>query len=184
MAIKTFTTGEVLTAADTNTYLANAGLVFVKSVTIGSGVSSIPVTNAYPTDYDTFRIVINAQSSTGNQSIFYRHVDSGGTDNSGSYLRAGYFMSSAALSAVFDSQSEWEVGRTTDGQAASCTFDVMFPNTARWAQTSTQVRGNTVALNFGQQHGSATAFPSFRIFFSGGATVTGGSITVYGYRKG
>jgi hypothetical protein len=30
MAIKTFTTGEVLTASDTNTYLANAGLVFVK----------------------------------------------------------------------------------------------------------------------------------------------------------
>jgi hypothetical protein len=28
MAIKTFTTGEVLTASDTNTYLANSGLVF------------------------------------------------------------------------------------------------------------------------------------------------------------
>jgi hypothetical protein len=27
MAIKTFTTGEVLTAADTNTYLANSGLI-------------------------------------------------------------------------------------------------------------------------------------------------------------
>jgi hypothetical protein len=31
MAIKTFTTGEVLTAADTNTYLANSGLVYVKT---------------------------------------------------------------------------------------------------------------------------------------------------------
>jgi hypothetical protein len=40
MAIKTFTTGEVLTASDTNTYLANSGLVYVKSQTIGSGVTA------------------------------------------------------------------------------------------------------------------------------------------------
>ncbi len=30
MAVKTFTTGEVLTAADTNTYLNNGGLVYIK----------------------------------------------------------------------------------------------------------------------------------------------------------
>jgi len=31
MAIKTFTTGEVLTAADTNTYLTNSGFQYVSS---------------------------------------------------------------------------------------------------------------------------------------------------------
>ena len=34
MAIKTFTTGEVLTASDTNTYLANAGLVYITSTAV------------------------------------------------------------------------------------------------------------------------------------------------------
>ena len=41
MAVKTFTQGEKLTAADTNTYLNNGGLVFVKQVTVGSAVSPI-----------------------------------------------------------------------------------------------------------------------------------------------
>ena len=36
MAIKTFTTGEVLTASDTNTFLANAGLVYVAGGTFSS----------------------------------------------------------------------------------------------------------------------------------------------------
>lgn len=52
MAIKTFTTGEVLTASDTNTYLANSGLVFVKSQTIGSAVTSVTVSDAFSATYD------------------------------------------------------------------------------------------------------------------------------------
>ena len=39
MAIKTFTTGEVLTAADTNTYLANSGLVYVASGTVAANTA-------------------------------------------------------------------------------------------------------------------------------------------------
>jgi hypothetical protein len=35
MAIKTFTTGEVLTASDTNTYLANSGLVVMGATVTG-----------------------------------------------------------------------------------------------------------------------------------------------------
>ena len=58
MAIKTFTTGEVLTAADTNTYLANSGLVLVKSQTIGTGVASVTISDAFSTTYDNYRITI------------------------------------------------------------------------------------------------------------------------------
>ena len=43
MAIKTFTTGEVLTAADTNTYLANSGLVYVAGATF-TGAGTFDVT--------------------------------------------------------------------------------------------------------------------------------------------
>ena len=62
MAIKTFTTGEVLTAADTNTYLANSGLVYVKSQTIGSAVSSVNVTSAFSSTYDNYVITLSMQA--------------------------------------------------------------------------------------------------------------------------
>ena len=35
MAVKTFSTGEVLTASDTNTYLNNGGLVYITSTIFG-----------------------------------------------------------------------------------------------------------------------------------------------------
>jgi hypothetical protein len=69
MAIKTFTTGEVLTASDTNTYLANAGLVYVKSQTIGTGVSSVIVSDCFTTDYDNYKIVVWPNSSRKRYSI-------------------------------------------------------------------------------------------------------------------
>jgi hypothetical protein len=160
-----------------------SGLWLVKKVIIGSSVSSIPVTDAYPTDFDNFKVIINAETSNGNQSFMYRNVDSGGVDNSSNYARAGYFMTSASLAAVFDNQSEFEVGRTTTDQAMSVSFDVMYPNSARWSSMATQTRGNTLGINFSQYHRSATAFPSFRLFVTGGSTVSGGAIYVYGYRK-
>ena len=40
MAIKTFTTGEVLTASDTNTYLNNGGLVFINQVSYTASTST------------------------------------------------------------------------------------------------------------------------------------------------
>ena len=56
MAVKTFTT-EVLTSADTNTYLANSGLVYVKSHTITSG-ASVVVTDAFSSTYDNYLIIV------------------------------------------------------------------------------------------------------------------------------
>jgi hypothetical protein len=173
-----FTAGQILTAAQMN----QVGLFLVKSVTIGAGVSSIPVADAYPTDYDNFKIIVNVETSNASQSIMYRHVDSGGTDNSVNYARSGYFMSNTTLNGVFDSQTEWEIGRTVSGQASSASFDVMYPNAARWANSATQTR-STVGVNFAQQHQVGAAFPSFRLFISGGGTVSGGSVRVYGYRK-
>ena len=65
MAIKTFTTGELLTASDTNTYLANSGLVYVKSQTIGGvGVTSVDITNAFSATYDNYLVTVTDVDSS------------------------------------------------------------------------------------------------------------------------
>ena len=63
MAIKTFTTGEVLTASDTNTYLANGGLVTVASGTATAG--TLIIAGAFSSTYDSYRLVLNAIGNSG-----------------------------------------------------------------------------------------------------------------------
>ena len=62
MAVKTFTTGEVLTASDTNTYLANAGLVYVTHFT-GTNSASIAVDNCFSSTYDNYLLVIQSMTA-------------------------------------------------------------------------------------------------------------------------
>jgi len=69
MAIKTFTTGEVLTASDTNTYLANSGLVYIKQQTVGNAVASVTVSDAFSSTYDNYKITYTGGASSGGGAL-------------------------------------------------------------------------------------------------------------------
>jgi hypothetical protein len=89
MAIKTFTTGELLSSSDTNTYLANSGLVYVTSATIGTAVSSVAVANAFSATYDNYKIVAHggigntfqaiSMTLTGAATSYYQYLPIGHT---------------------------------------------------------------------------------------------------------
>ena len=185
MAIKTFTAGAVLTAADTNTYLANSGLVYVKSQTVGTGVSSVTVTSAFSTDYDNYRIIW-----------------SGGTISALALI--GVYMGSAAASAYYgtrlsatilgvaNSTGDNNAGQWTYSCAGTTTtspmsFDLFQP----YASSRTHIDSiynevNGATSTFGRYTGfldNATSYTSFTIDPQGAVTMTGGTITVYGYRK-
>ena len=83
MAIKTFTAGEVLNASDTNTYLANSGLVYIKQQTIGNLVPSVTVTDAFSADYDNYRVIVTGGVGSAAQAINLRL----GASATGYYLR-------------------------------------------------------------------------------------------------
>jgi hypothetical protein len=59
MAIKTFTSGEVLTSADTNTYLANSGLVYIAEGSTSTSVLGLNFNNVFTSTYDNYRIMID-----------------------------------------------------------------------------------------------------------------------------
>ena len=85
MAIKTFTTGEVLTASDTNTYLANAGLVYVTSVTVGTGVTTVSVSSCFTSTYDSYEILYNNGVSSVTEVLYLQLSGITGTN----YYSAG-----------------------------------------------------------------------------------------------
>jgi hypothetical protein len=182
MAIKTFSVGEVLTAADTNTYLGNSGLVYVKSQTVGNAVGTVTVSDAFSTTYDSYKIIYTG----GNMSVSTALVCQIGAASTGYYGAFVYGQSNTtSVSAANDNNTAFftYAGGNSDTVSTFASFDVLGPFTA----TQTQLVAPAVhyGVNFGSYNGvliGTTSYTSFLLSpFSG--TMTGGTITVYGYRK-
>ena len=181
MAVKTFTTGEVLTSADTNTYLANSGLVYVSTTTIGTAVSSVTVSNCFSSTYEDYRIDIkdcaastgdglNFQIGTITSSVYY-----------GNWSYALYTATAFNLNPM-NAQPHMVMGLTNTSADLYASIDIAnpFKTSVKFFKGNYYGRGYTGT--FGGTASSATSQTSFKIF-NGSGTLTGGTITVYGYRK-
>jgi len=182
MAIKTFTSGEVLTAADTNTYLANSGLVYITQATIGSGVSSVTVSNAFSSTYDSYKVIVNGGVGSAAQAINLRL----GASATGYYSVTPVFP--YAGGAVTNNNVNNGVSWTFAGVSTTVDNNMIFDIIQPFATKVTSVTGSyinpsagAIAGSFMGFHDNASSFSAFTLIVTG--TMTGGTITVYGYRK-
>jgi hypothetical protein len=183
MAIKTFTTGEVLTAADTNTYLANSGLVLVTSATIGSGVTSVTVSNAFNSTYDNYRIIISGGVASASTSILVVL----GASGTGYYSVLMYspYGTSTPLSVSVSNIGYWPYNGSATTNNLSGVMDLYGPFLAKTTGMNASYMENSASGAAGTStgfHNVATSYSSFQIV-TNPITMTGGTITVYGYRK-
>lgn len=184
MAIKTFTTGEVLTASDTNTYLANSGLVYVKTHTVTGTPTTMVVTDAFSTTYDSYKIVVDGfVCSVVNPSLALTF---------GSTITGYYYgipmctVSTAAYVGVNgNNTSSFQAfaQRTPTAVASSFTLEILAPFTAQ----NTRVIGlGYDGYSFGSYGvgilNNTTSYTAFTLTTDVG-TFTAGKVTVYGYRK-
>jgi hypothetical protein len=185
MAIKTFAVGEVLTASDTNTYLANSGLVYVTSTTIGSAVSSITVSNCFTSTYDAYKIVITGGTATVSNTFRF-NLDGSTASYFGGLIYHPYATATANAQGIGRNNIAY-LDFAGFGSTSSLVMDldVYGPFLAK----TTSFRGASVVNNSGASvtamtgfHDSAASYSGFRLVLDAG-TVTGGTITVYGYRK-
>jgi hypothetical protein len=180
MAIKTFTTGEVLTASDTNTYLANSGLQYITSATVGTTVSSVTITGAFSTTYDSYKIVYSG--GVGSTSVHLALAL--GSTATGYYGGLIYNNSASATPAgALDANAAsftYAGGGNANQMLLDC--DLHNPFLAKYTLINAS---NLSFTNYGVYNGSlqnTTSYTAFTLSPSGG-TITGGTITVYGYRK-
>lgn len=179
MAVKTFSS-EVLTSGDTNTYLANSGLVYVTEVSVGTAVSSVALTNVFSATYDNYRIIY----AGGTMSAAQRFGMTLGASVTG-YYEGLLFMNYTAVFGNAGSANianwQWIGGGSTI--SAGFVVDLQNPFLAQYTQMNSFGSLQTTQATWNQGiHAVATSYSSATVLPIS-STMTGGKITVYGYRK-
>ena len=189
MAIKTFTTGEVLTASDTNTYLANSGLVYVARATLATNTTDL--VGCFSNTYDNYRIVIDSLNPNGSTDLYWRMLTGSTPETSAQYswYTNGYLDSNVATSSAAAGQTLGYTGYTqTVGSfvGGTVTMDVIGPNLNQRTLCHTQAIGYYGTFGNrggGSSHSVVGQYTGIRFLTATAATITG-NVTVYGYRKG
>ena len=187
MAVKTFTT-EVLTSADTNTYLANSGLVYVTSGSLSTAATNF--VGCFTSTYRDYCIVIDRMTTNAATDVWF-YVLSGATP----LVAAQYYYAYKAINSAGTNLD------TSGAGAISAFLNVRFSAANQTAGIAMNIYSPQVAaithLTNSSQYAVAGAFASsmggfsvdnsnvydgFRVDTRGAATLTG-NVTVYGYRQ-
>lgn len=191
MAIKTFATGEVLTASDTNTFLANSGLVYVTQTSFTTA-SFVQINNCFTSTYDNYRIVVNLYSDSTSGRYCHAQLSVSGTPTTTGYYSKSlwYDLTSASAAMVdYDIQTTklclGPIGYANTGEG-SYSMDLFYPQ----ATKNTKMSANGTGLMAGSYYVSTvsgglqtgtTSFDGIRILPT--ANNITGVVAVYGYRK-
>ena len=171
MSVKTFST-EVLTSADTNTYLANSGLVYINQATI-SGTST-SLNNVFTSAFANYVINVNITSASTNADIRLR-LRVGGVDSNGPYDQLGDVAVTGTSVKLGDSSNSYGYGTIQLGGPQAADFTI---GSILYHGLNTGVAATSFDSTFDAD--VQTQFDGFTVFST--ATITG-VMYVYGYRN-
>jgi hypothetical protein len=177
MTYPSFSAGEVLRAVDMNA----VGLWLVKSQAVGSGVSSVVVTGAFSADYDNYVVIYSGGTMSADTAIKLI-LGATVTGYNGSLIY-GQYNGVSPLGAN-DNNSvcfSYVGGGNSAGAAVTMTLNNPFQSQFTRVSASPVQWSNNVGSYIGVQS-SATSFTIFTLAPLSG-TFTGGTISVYGYKK-
>lgn len=200
MPVPVFSTGEVLTAAAMNavglwrvtscTVSSVGGTAATASngvVTIGTGNSSVTVSNAFSSSFDNYKILIDVTSnSVSNDSCGIRLRTSGGVDAQTDYIY-GFIYVNPSTGAVNGAGSaagnryDYAVNMLTTNGGAT-TLEVLSPFLSKRTKFGNfSPRGDLPGSTSGF-HNLANSYAGFTLL-PGVGTITSGTIRVYGYNN-
>lgn len=189
MAVKTFSTGEVLTASDTNTYLNNGGLVYVKQVSFTSAADSgTNFQSIFSSTYDSYKIVCHSLTAATNGAIprmtFYYGTNTEQTSGYYSAVTNSIFNGTSNLTSV-NNGAYISLGAAADNIGDSgFAIDILGVGSAGKGTVTIQyvdAYNGSFASGGGLVSVSQT-YTGVKFFMSTGNIAM--TATVYGYRKG
>jgi len=157
------------------------GLVFVKSQTIGSTVTSVQVTSAFSSTYDNYKIIISGGASSTSTGYLTLQLGSTTANYRFDFISANLASATPASAGSVGATNFPYVGIKSTGLYAAIEIGNPFLAMHTMISCPAGQTGNNLGWLTGVQVDS-TSFTDFTIGASSG-TITGGTISVYGYRK-
>ena len=188
-AIATPTTGmttynqttQQLESYNGSAYVGMSGLQLVKKQTVGSGVTSVAVTNAFSATYENYKIIYTGGTASANAHIGLSLT--GSATGYSSFMVYGEFNTNTVLGAGLSNFSSiLYAGSAQINEIAVLNCEVMQPFLAKFTRFSSVATSQT-ATSTGTTtgiHAVATSYTGCTISVNSG-TLTGGTIYVYGY---
>jgi hypothetical protein len=184
MAIKTFTTGEVLTASDTNTYLANSAMTYIGAYT--ATAATLFIDGCFTSTYSNYFITFQSTAVTSTGSFMFK-LRASSTANSTNYGYGGlqYYTTANATNQQNASDTSMLFSAAS---GTSYTFNTIYVSTPAVAQPTPIMvdfvswYSNYAGGSIRGFHNVSTAYDGFQITSNTGATITG-TIRVYGIRQ-
>jgi len=161
--------------------VANQGLTLVKAQTIGSGVSSVTVTDAFSSTFDNYRIVFDIDSGSTSSGLQFLL----GSATTGYYWFELQITTGGTIGGTGGSNDSSAKIGTVRSYGGGGGMEVLQPNKAlrtSFACIGTDKSGDPFRDSRGYK-ADTTAYTSFTIQPNVG-TMTGGKIRVYGYNDG
>jgi hypothetical protein len=167
------------------------GLRLLKKQTIGTGVTSIAVTDVFSATYNDYLIQIDGQLASTVDAVQMQLRNAGGNLTDANYNFTGFER--AGTGAITNRQAiaatSLRVGTSsgnTTGVGFSIIININNPFLSRWtmwhAHASAAEPSNGIIYNDAAcSYNTTTSTTGFNLFQSSGATFTGGTIYVYGY---
>jgi hypothetical protein len=159
---------------------AYPGLRLVKKQTIGTGVSSVTVTDAFSATYENYKIVVSGGAASIGDRNF--NLKLGASTSGYNYvLMYGAYANTSVNSQPLQNGSAFNymgAGNGSDGLSMNC--DVINPFLAKWTTVRADLHGASISGMITGIHKSATSYTDFTLTTNEG-TWTGGTIYVYGY---
>lgn len=158
-----------------------SGLTLVKSQTIGSGVSSVTVTDAFSSTYDNYLVTVAGGAGSGNNNLRLTL----GSTATGYYWSGVYMGWNSTVNGFGSSNGAFITVGYGSANAESSNIIIQSPNLAkRTVFIANMVQPDTggVQANYNGYLNDNTQYTAFTLTLDTG-TVTGGTIRVYGYQN-
>lgn len=169
---------KVIPTSATNGTVGATGIV-----TVGNAVSSVTVSGCFTSLYNAYKLVSRGVvcSTEGSASL---QLTSSGTPLITGYYGALIFSGTGTLQQVVNTNATQFGFICAHGNTAGLSLDVDIHSPAKtemtWVANASYMRFDYYG-SFNGYSNSSTAYDGFKIFPQSG-TLTGGTITVYGYR--
>ena len=172
--------GQILTSAYVNNNI-NSGMVYVTSATIGTGVSTVTVSGAFSATYDQYHIIINGGTASTSDLIT---MTLGATATGYYEGRPGILIPGGAYAGnVTNNGGNFFVGQfTTTGKSMSTVLANPFLATETRHYSQGFSTGTSSCAYSSGVLNNTTSYTAFTLSANSG-TWTGGTVTVYGFRK-